>query len=71
LRRSHVAIRHRSLNTEQVLRASELYAEGLSLLRVAEELGVTRGAVNPLCSWGPAPAPAGVELRLSRPKSRL
>jgi predicted DNA-binding protein YlxM (UPF0122 family) len=41
-----VAIRHRSLGAEQVARASELYADGLSLVHVAEELGVTRGAVN-------------------------
>jgi hypothetical protein len=34
-----LAIRHRSLGPEQVALASELYDEGLSLVRVAERLG--------------------------------
>jgi hypothetical protein len=56
-RRLGVAIRHRSVGSKQVAQASKLYAEGLSLMRVAERLGVTQGAVNN------ALKAAGVELR--------
>lgn len=60
LRRRKVAVRHRSLGPEQVTQASALYAEGLSLVRMAEELGVTRGAVNS------ALRAAGIQLRPRR-----
>jgi predicted DNA-binding protein YlxM (UPF0122 family) len=46
LRRQSDAIRHRSLGPEQVAKASQLYGGGLSLLRVAQVLGVSRGAVS-------------------------
>lgn len=46
LRRQGVAIRHRSLGPEQVAQASKLYVDGLSLARVADAMGVIRGAVN-------------------------
>lgn len=46
LRRQRVATRHRCLGSEQVAQSSKLYAEGLSLVGVAEKLHATRGAVN-------------------------
>jgi DNA-directed RNA polymerase specialized sigma24 family protein len=57
LRRRGVAIRHRSLGPEQVTLTSEFYGQGLSLVRVAETLGVTPGAVDK------ALKAAGVKLR--------
>ena len=52
-----MAIRHRSLGPDQLAEASKLYSQGLSLVRVAEALGVTRGAVSNALKT------AGVKLR--------
>jgi hypothetical protein len=61
LRKQEVGFRHRSLGWEQVVLASKLFADGLSLVPVAQKLGVTRGAVhNALKAPRVTPAKAGV-----------
>jgi len=57
--------RHRGLTTKQVKQATELYAEGLSTLKIGRRLGVSANAV-----WN-ALRTAGIELRdpHGRPKS--
>jgi lambda repressor-like predicted transcriptional regulator len=46
LNREGVTIRHRSLAASQTETAAQLYRSGLSLAKVANQLGTSRGALN-------------------------